>query len=164
MDGDERANRVRERLQRRARAAKGETGAPPQDSVDGSGFDLDPHALIGLLHARSRVAATEIASRIVAEDIAAVFHGEEGGEGFYAFHARPYDDTVMRCVPGLGIGVTSHYTTPKSIDTRLGGGKTGMLVLKRASWGEGGLAGKTHPLSIWFWLEISTGGLIAARR
>jgi hypothetical protein len=129
MDGDERTNRVRERLQRRARAAKGETGAPPQASADGSGsFDLDPHALIGLLHARSRIAATEIASRIVAEDIAAVFHGEEGGEGFYAFHARPFDDTVMRRVPA-----------PKSIDTRLldWGERMGMLVLRKVSWGGG---------------------------
>jgi hypothetical protein len=27
----------------------------------------------------------------------------------------------MRYVPGVGIGMTSHYTLPKSIDTRLGG-------------------------------------------
>jgi hypothetical protein len=79
MNGEARANRVRERLQRRAQAAKREMdgSAPLPQASDTS--KLDPGALIGLLHALPRIAATEIASRIVAGDIDAVLRGEEGG-------------------------------------------------------------------------------------
>lgn len=89
MNGEARANRVRERLQRRAQAAKREMdgSVPPPQASDTS--ELDPGALIGLLHARSRIAATEIASRIVAGDIDAVLRGEEGGRVSSPFAPAP---------------------------------------------------------------------------
>lgn len=80
----------------------------------------------------------------MAQDIKAVLRGEEGGEGFFAFRARPYDSDVMRCVPGLGIGVTSHYTLPKSIDTHLGG-RTAMSGLRLVFWRVVGLVQRIHP-------------------